>query len=312
MLLYYFHLAGIHVADDDNFYHKILDNLYDGVYFVDRERRITYWNRGAERITGYTAGEVTGSRCSDNILMHVDSSGTLMCRDLCPLVASMLDGSERTADVYLKHKDGHRVSVNVRITPLRSEQGEIIGGVEVFTDNAPRLSAIARMEAFEKLAYLDPLTGTANRRFAESTLHARYEEFKRYGWPFGLIFIDIDQFKCINDECGHAAGDEILKMVAKTLMNSARSFDVVARWGGDEFIAVIANVDREQLIATANRFRILVEQSSRAASPVRQVTISVGATLARSSDTEESVLERADRLMYESKSAGKNRVTADA
>jgi len=282
------------------------------VYFVDRDRQITYWNKGAERITGYPAVEVVGSRCYDNILMHVDSHGTLLCKDHCPLAATLQDGSERTADVYLRHKDGHRVSVNIRITPLKDEHGEIVGAVEVFTDNSLKLSAIARMEAFEKLAYLDPLTGTANRRFAEITLHARYEEFKRYGWPFGLIFIDIDRFKCINDECGHAAGDEVLKMVAKTLMNSARSFDVVARWGGDEFIAMIANVDREQLIATANRFRILVEQSSRAVGPVQQVTISVGATLARSDDTEATLLERADRLMYESKNAGKNRVTADA
>ncbi|HSN69564.1 MAG TPA: diguanylate cyclase, partial [Thermoanaerobaculia bacterium] len=220
------------MADNEKLYRTILDNLYDGVYFVDRERRITYWNRGAERITGYSAAEVVGSRCSDNILMHVDSHGTLLCRDLCPLAATMLDGSERTADVYLQHKNGHRVSVSVRISPLRSEQGEITGGVEVFTDNSQKLSAIARMEAFEKLAYLDPLTGTANRRFAEITLHARYEEFKRYGWPFGLIFIDIDRFKSVNDELGHAAGDEVLKMVAKTLMNSARTFDVVARWGG--------------------------------------------------------------------------------
>lgn len=300
------------MADNEKLYHTILDNLYDGVYFVDRERRITYWNRGAERITGYSVAEVIGSRCSDDILMHVDSHGTLLCRDLCPLAATMLDGSDRTADVYLQHKNGHRVSVNVRISPLRSEQGEITGGVEVFTDNSQKLSAIARMEAFEKLAYLDPLTGTANRRFAEITLHARYEEFKRYGWPFGLIFIDIDRFKSVNDEHGHAAGDEVLKMVAKTLMNSARTFDVVARWGGDEFIAVIANVDREQLIATANRFRTLVEQSSRTTGPVRQVTVSIGATLVRSYDSEESVLERSDRMMYESKCSGKNRVTADA
>jgi len=299
------------MADNENFYHAILDNLYDGVYLVDRDRKISYWNRGAERITGYCAGEVIGSRCSDNILMHVDSRGTLLCRDLCPLAATMLDGSDRTDDVYLQHKDGHRVSVNVRITPLRDEQGAIIGGVEVFTENSQKLSAIARMEAFEKLAYLDPLTGTANRRFAEITLHARHEEFRRYGWPFGLIFIDIDRFKCINDECGHVAGDEVLKMVAKTLMNSARSFDVVARWGGDEFIAVITNVDYEQLVATANRFRSLVERSNRAAGPVKQVTISIGATLARGDDTEETLLERADRFMYESKNAGKNRVTAD-
>jgi diguanylate cyclase (GGDEF)-like protein/PAS domain S-box-containing protein len=300
------------MATTDNLYRTILDNLYDGVYFVDRERKITYWNKGAERITGYSAAEVVGQRCSDNILMHVDSHGTLLCRDLCPLAATMLDGSERTADVYLQHKDGHRVSINVRINPLRNEQGEIAGGVEIFTDNSQTLSAIARMEAFEKLAYLDPLTGTANRRFAEITLHARYEEFKRYRWPFGLIFIDIDRFKAINDEHGHAAGDEVLKMVAKTLKNSARSFDVVARWGGDEFIAVIANVDAKQLVATANRFRTLVEQSSRVSGPVQQVTVSIGATLARTDDSEESLLERADRLMYASKSAGKNRVTADA
>lgn len=300
------------MANNDNFYHAILDNLYDGVYFVDRDRKITYWNKGAERITGHLAAEVVGSRCSDNILMHVDGQGALLCKDRCPLAATMLDGVERTSDVYLQHKDGHRVSVNIRITPLRNERGEITGGVEVFTDNSLKLSAIARMEAFEKLAYLDPLTGAANRRYAEITLHARYEEFQRYGWPFGVVFIDIDRFKCINDECGHAAGDEVLKMVAKTLMNSARSFDVVARWGGDEFIAVIANVEKEQLIAAANRFRTLVEQSSRVPGPVQQVTISVGATLARSDDTEATVLERADRFMYQSKTAGKNRVTTDA
>lgn len=299
------------MAYNDSIYHAILDNLYDGVYFVDRERRITYWNRGAERITGYAAAEVIGSRCMDNLLMHVDTRGTPLCKDGCPLAETIRDGTERSADVYLRHKNGHRVSVNIRVTPLRDEGGVITGGVEVFTDNTETLAAIARMEAFEKLAYVDPLTGTANRRFAESTLHARYEEFKRYGWPFGVIFIDIDRFKYINDECGHPAGDEVLKMVAKTLLNSARSFDVVARWGGDEFIAVIANVDREQLVATANRFRILVEQSSRAAGPVRQVTISVGATLARDDDSETTLLERADRLMYESKSAGKNHVTAD-
>ena len=300
------------MADNDNFYHAILDNLYDGVYFVDRDRKITYWNKGAGRITGYNSGEVVGSHCFDDILMHVDSKGTLLCKELCPLAATMLDGAERTADVYLRHKDGHRVSVNIRITPLKDERGEIVGGVEVFTDNSLALSAIARMEAFEKLAYLDPLTGAANRRYAEITLHARHEEFQRYGWPFGVVFIDIDRFKSINDEYGHAAGDEVLKMVAKTLMNSARSFDVVARWGGDEFIAVIANVEKEQLIAAANRFRILVEQSSRVSCPVQQVTISVGATLARSDDTEATVLERADRYMYASKTAGKNCVTTDS
>ena len=80
------------------FYKEILDHLYDGVYFVDRERRITYWNHGAERITGYLAEQVMGRRCADNILEHVDAAGRLLCTGMCPLAASMLDGQQKEAD----------------------------------------------------------------------------------------------------------------------------------------------------------------------------------------------------------------------
>ena len=293
------------------FYKQLLDSLYDGVYFVDRDRRITYWNKGAERISGYRADEVIGKHCSDNVLMHSDMQGNILCLSMCPLAATIVDGRERTNDVFLRHKDGHRVPITVRVAPMVDEQGAIAGGVEIFTDNTPAAVAFERLAELERLAYLDSLTGLANRRYAEITLRSRIEELERYGWLFGVIFIDIDNFKAVNDGYGHVFGDEVLKMVAKTLKNSVRPFDVVSRWGGEEYVVIIANVEGRELLATANRCRALVEQSSLPGDRSLHITISVGATLARTDDTVETVVKRADRLMYGSKQAGRNCVTSD-
>ena len=120
---------------------------------------------------------------------------------------------------------------------------------------------LERIAQFEKMAYLDTLTGVANRRFTEMTLHSRLDERQRYGWSFGVLFIDVDHFKNVNDQYGHEVGDQVLAMVAKTLSNSVRSFDFVGRWGGEEFLAILANVDAAELHAFANRIRALVEQS---------------------------------------------------
>jgi diguanylate cyclase (GGDEF)-like protein/PAS domain S-box-containing protein len=296
---------------EESFYKTLLDNLYDGVYFVDKDRRITYWNKGAARITGYTEAEVVGRQCSDDILMHVDREGNSLCLGLCPLADTIKDGQARSSDVYLQHKDGHRVHVFVSVAQIRDRQGRVAGGLEVFTDNTPAAEVLERFADLERLAYLDPLTGLANRRYAEIALNARIEELQRYGWRFGVIFIDIDSFKDVNDRYGHDVGDEVLKMVAKTLQNSVRSFDIVSRWGGEEYLAVIAHVEGDELIATANRCRALVAQSSLPGAAPARVTISLGATLARPGDTMESIIKRSDELMYKSKAAGRNMVTTD-
>ena len=112
---------------NEDFYRKILDNLFDGVYFVDRDRVITYWNKGAEKITGYDAGQVMGRSCRDNILNHVTANGVQLCLTNCPLASTMEDGKQREAEVYLHHADGHRLPVTVRASPIYDEQGNIIG-----------------------------------------------------------------------------------------------------------------------------------------------------------------------------------------
>jgi len=299
------------MQNENSFYKMLLDNLHDGVYFVDEDRKISYWNKGAERITGFMSAEVLGKQCSEDILRHVDRQGKVLCMGACPLACTIADGTERNAEIFLHHKKGHRVPIFMRAAPIRDNGGAIVGGVEIFTDMTPAAAALERVAEFERLAYIDSLTEVANRRYTEITLNTRFEEMQRYGWPFGVVFVDIDRFKDINDRYGHDRGDEVLKMVSRTLQNSVRSFDLVGRWGGEEFIAVIANVDREQLLATVNRFRLLVEQSSISSVPGLRVTISLGATLARPGDDMTTIIKRADGLMYESKTAGRNSATVD-
>lgn len=294
------------------FYKSLLDSIHDGVYFLDRERRILYWNEAAERITGYRADEVLGTFCWDKILMHVDRDGTSLCEQLCPAAQTMADGVSGVAEVFLHHKDGHRVPVLVRVSPVYDEQGTIRGVVEIFSDNSEKIATLSLIEDLNEKAYQDALTGLPNRRYLDKYLSARLDELSRYGWQFGLIFLDIDHFKIVNDRYEHRAGDETLRMVSRTLMYSSRSFDIVGRWGGEEFVAAVVNVNRRKLETIAERYRAMIQQSGLPLHDgLLRVTISVGATLARSTDTLESLVSRADSLMYCSKKAGRNCVTID-
>jgi diguanylate cyclase (GGDEF)-like protein/PAS domain S-box-containing protein len=298
------------VTTESDFYRALLDNFFDGVYFVDRERLITYWNKGAERISGYSAAEAVGTHCHDELLKHVDEDGVRLCHGKCPVAQTIADGRGREAEVYLHHKAGHRVPVHVRVAPIVDAGGAVIGAVEVFSDNSAKMSALHRVQDLERVAYVDALTGLASRALTDITLRARLDELLRYGWPFGVLFIDIDQFKLVNDRFGHEAGDAILRVVGNTLRGGARTFDLVGRWGGEEFVAILANTDTHKLHAIADRFRALVETSVvSAAGAEHVVTISVGGTQASAGDTVEALIARADALMYASKQAGRNRVT---
>jgi diguanylate cyclase (GGDEF)-like protein/PAS domain S-box-containing protein len=293
------------------FYATLLDNLYDGVYFVDRERRITLWNKGAERITGFTRAEVLGKRCADNILRHVDHQGNALCEGDCPLAHTLSDGEFVSASVFLHHKDGHRLPVAVGVAPITDNQQNIIGAVEIFRDDSATVAALEHLKELEDLAYLDPLTHIANRTYLESFIVGKFNEFRRLGWSFGVIFLDVDRFKLVNDTYGHQTGDVVLKMVAQTLLKNCRSFDLVGRWGGEEFICIISKLkDADQLMVAAERLRVLVESAWVSLPDYSlHVTISLGVTLARLPDTPETLIHRADELMYRSKEAGRNRVT---
>lgn len=298
------------MKNNNKFYRMLLENISDGVYFVDSERRITYWNKGAERLSGYTAGEVQGKCCKDNILSHIDGEGTKLCEERCPLSQTISDGQPREAEIYLHHKNGHRIPILMRTSPIREPGGRIIGAVEIFRDNTAGLAARQKIADLKKVALFDYLTGVGNRKYVEMNLDTRLNEMHRYSLSFGVLFIDVDKFKDVNDTYGHYFGDRVLTMVANTLSLNLRPFDIIGRWGGDEFLAVLINIDGKQLYSIAERLRILVEGSgiSIGSSDIG-VTVSIGATLARADDSPHSLWKRADSLMYQSKADGRNTVT---
>lgn len=301
------------ILSDPAFFRHVLEELYDGVYIVDINRKILFWNKGAERITGYKAEQVIGSVCSDNILMHVDSTGKRLCRDGCPIQDTFRDGKDRETSVYLHHRDGHRVPVSIRVSPLRNKEGDMVGAVEVFSDNSKLDRSIRKIRKLEKQAFRDPLTSAMNRRYTHTFISLRLNEMRSLDLaPLGLLFLDIDNFKRFNDTYGHHTGDHVLVMVSRTLRNILRSEDLVCRWGGEEFLVVLPECTPSMLKNVGERVRILIENSLFTENgETLRVTVSIGGVLARDEDTADTLVRRADELMYRSKEAGRNRVTVE-
>jgi len=296
----------------DQFHKSLLDNLYDGVYFVDRERLISYWNKGAERITGYSEGDMVGKFCYNNILDHVSDDGQHLCKKGCPLLATIQDGKPREAEVNLRHAEGYRVPVLVRTSPIYDDQNTVIGAVEVFSNNQSLSKMKRRVNELEKDIFHDPLTGAGNRKFLEIKINTAILEYNQHQIPFGLLFLDIDHFKTINDTYGHLEGDHVLRNTAKNLSGHLRGTDIYGRWGGEEFIALLYNINKESLSRITEKLCALIASSAITVNGEKiSVSVSIGATLVRKTDTMTSIIERADQLMYQSKQNGRNQVTLD-
>jgi diguanylate cyclase (GGDEF)-like protein/PAS domain S-box-containing protein len=291
------------IPTDEGFYKDLLDHISDGVYFVDRDRRILYWNEGAYLLTGYKSEELLGRHCQDDILCHVDYEGHRLCHAGCPLSSCIGDGRAHEARVFLRHKQGRRLPVLVRVQPLRGADGSITGAVEIFSDDSAQIEARRKTEAMERMAFLDHLTQLPNRRYVEMSLQT-------------ALMADLNRFKEVNDSFGHACGDRVLQEAAKTLAASLRPNDTVGRWGGDEFVAIVRGVSQETLDQLARRCTAIFAQVAipNADLPSICLTISIGATTVRNPDeTPEGILRRADELMYRCKVKGQDNyvVTCD-
>ncbi len=288
---------------------QVVESVAEGVYILDREGVIAFWSKGAERITGYSKEEAIGKHCSDNLLRHVDDKGKELCIDGCPMMASMKDCLPMEAEVFLHHKDGHRVPILVHASPIFDTDGKSIGAVQVFSDRSERSYLLTELENLKMEVLTDPLTGLGNRRFAEVSAEAAIAELKD-GVEFGLLILDIDHFKRVNDDFGHATGDRVLRMIGWTLANAVRRRDAAVRWGGEEFVVICPRIKLGVLSEVAERARVLIERSWIGLDDGRKVscTVSVGGALARRGDNLESLVVRADERLYECKSRGRNRV----
>jgi diguanylate cyclase (GGDEF)-like protein/PAS domain S-box-containing protein len=295
---------------DPALYQGILDEIDEGVYMVDRSDRIQSWNKGAEAITGFSRDDVLGQTCADNLLCHIDSSGRFLCTNGCPLRRVFMTGVPIEADAFLHHKDGHRVPVHIKTKPLRDQQGRMVGAVEVFRRTSEPEQQARLIKELSQIALIDELTRLPNRRLFDIQLERSLAELERFGWTFGVLMIDIDRFKRVNDNFGHQLGDDILRLVARTLSANCRSLDTIVRLGGDEFAAIIANIRDLDLHKVAEKLRTMIEMSGLRGSAWERhrTTVSIGCAMAQSNETATALVKRADDMLYAAKRAGRNRV----
>jgi diguanylate cyclase (GGDEF)-like protein len=168
-----------------------------------------------------------------------------------------------------------------------------------------------RSQTLERAALTDALTGTQNRRYFDDALKEYLDEFRRVNRPVGLLIVDLDHFKQINDTHGHDVGDEVLRAVGNCLKDMTRYHDVVARLGGEEFAVVAPNMDLEMMKRFAERIRRAIGDMAIVSGNARlKVTASAGLAVWDRKEPAEALFKRADQQLYQAKKTGRNRVCA--
>ena len=247
---------------NENMYKIILDNISDGVYFVDKERKIEYWNKSAERLTGYSEKEVVGTNCFDDLLCHCSEDGDLLCKGNCPLFFTLQDGKEREAEVYLKHKDGSRIPVKVKISPVFDQEKKITGAVEIFSDNTAEISAYEMIEQLRKLAFFDETTNIANRKFLDIKLNQHLTNLKENKLYFGIILVRFANYNKVKCTAGAETANTILKIIAKTLSGVLAPFHILGRYDEDTFMIILPKIIETDFKEFEDRIKNIVNRCS--------------------------------------------------
>lgn len=286
--------------------HVTLGSIADAVISADQDRRITYMNGAAERLTLWSQTEALG-RCLTDVLSMDEESRN---RSVLGILESILEGDDLSgpaAGVVLHRRDGAEVVIHERAAPIRDRHGHAIGIVLVLRDITHERALTARLE---HQAAHDPLTGLKNRREFEARLTAAIEDHRTRGTEYALLYLDLDQFKVINDTCGHAAGDGLIRKIAWLINDQLRSTDVLARLGGDEFGALLRNIRSDDAVALADGIRRRIAELRYVwDNRIFTVNSSIGVividdTLATVGDA----LSAADQACYLAKDNGRNRV----
>ena len=286
----------------------LLGQLFEGVYVVDKDRTILYWNKAAEELTGYRAKEVIGKHCYDNILMHVDDKGTNLCKRMCPLEGSLRDGLVRDVSVFLRHKNGHRVPVHVRAVPLQDDAGMIQSTMEVFTRSG-QSADYEQLKNLARMAFVDALTGLPNKEYIENKMKSMLAS----GVPgdiskWGILFIEIDNLREINKEFGMQAGDAAVKVAATTLRENIQPGELIARWYAGLFL-LITNLDKRALLLNwSSKIKALIEQSRVPGHESALMEVSVGGLVANMGTVTEMIIPALERELKEARDAG-NRIS---
>ncbi|MEW6331968.1 MAG: EAL domain-containing protein [Pseudomonadota bacterium] len=283
-----------------------LESIGDGVITTDATGRIVYMNPVAEQFTEWHNDEARGRPLSEVFKIFDEESNRL---EEYPIHYCLRDGRTIRHDSHhlLMSHDGGKIEIQDSAAPIRDRDGVILGAVVVFHD-VTEIQSMARHMAF--LASRDPLTGLLNRREFESRLQHVLESARAGERTHALLYLDLDQFKIVNDTCGHIAGDELLKQLAGHLQKEIRASDMLARLGGDEFGVILedCSVDKAEQIADLLRqsvkdFRFMWEKRAF------EIGVSIGLVpISRDSGGLTEVMSAADSACYIAKDRGRNRI----
>jgi diguanylate cyclase (GGDEF)-like protein/PAS domain S-box-containing protein len=297
-------LAERNLRDSERLNRTILANLQEGVIVVDTDGRIVTTNAAAAELLGMEAEELRGRKLSGVPVDLLDDRGRLLDNEALPLTRALAGEEVHEAVVRFVRNDGSLLWVEVNANPLVDEDGRVYGAVASYDDVTVR---VERDRRTRHEADHDPLTGVANRRAFERTLAAALSRASARGRTLGLLMLDLDGFKAVNDRHGHAAGDEALREVARRLRRSVRERDLVARLGGDEFVLVLTDLGGHSSVAhdTVERVRsALAEPIAVEGAIEASVRAAIGvATFPEDGKTVADLLAVADRGMYAAKAA---------
>jgi len=298
------------VPFDHEVYRTLLESMPNGVYLVDRERRILLWNDAAEKISGYLRQEVVGRSCRADLLVHCDENNAILCGEGCPLLETMRDGKPRVADVFLRHKSGQRVPVRVRAIPVREPGGAIIGAAEVFDERVllPETEEHPNSQAVQDLA--DPLTGIPDQASLRRHVDGWLLDFSNTHIPFALLLIAIDGLNELRKSRGAGAEEAILRVAARTVSCNLRPSDVAGCWSQDRFAVILADCTAHSVARVAGMLRGILSATAVSWWGDRiSITTSIGGTAVIEGDTAESMAARAEAALAASLSEGGNRST---
>jgi diguanylate cyclase (GGDEF)-like protein/PAS domain S-box-containing protein len=280
----------------------ITDNVPAMIYHVDAEQRYTFANELFERTFGGSHAPLPGK--------HVrDVRGDAIYRQVLPQMQAVLAGERQLFDTE-RVLDGVQRAFQHTMVPDRDGDGRIVGFYGLSLDVTVVREAERRLE---QLARIDPLTGLANRRAFEERLEQAMARCRRSKRPMGLVFLDVDHFKRINDSLGHGGGDAVLKEFAARLEACVRVTDMAARLAGDEFVVVLEGLNHaDEANLVADKINVAIRRPMYAGGRSIDVTSSIGvAYYGGTGSTDGAALcERADRALYRAKAAGRDTFAA--
>jgi diguanylate cyclase (GGDEF)-like protein/PAS domain S-box-containing protein len=280
-----------------------LHSIVDGVLTTDASGRIEYMNPVAEQYLHWTNAEARGRQLSE-VYRVVDER---TARLIEPLPFTVQAAEEEPASVRLVDRNGRECPVRYSHAPIRGRDGTTHGMIVVFHD-VSQIRAMAQQLTWQ--ASHDALTGLVNRREFERRLKELIETARSQGREHALMFMDLDNFKAVNDTCGHSAGDELLRQLTVIMLSRMRGSDTLARLGGDEFGGLLESCPPEQALRIANAMRETVREFRFVwEGKTFNVGISIGLVpIAAESGDSERVLAVADACCYEAKNRGRDRV----